>query len=104
LSQLADLTAFFAILNSECHAGRPVVEGAARHETDDIIVRVRREGGVVPCHWMLEVVSPAQARAERLTFHDAACLEPAMRRGAVLATLDADPATAASRVDVPPAL
>jgi predicted nucleic acid-binding protein len=44
------------------------------------------------------------ARAERLTVYDAAYLELAMRRGAVLATLDADLAKAAKRVGVPLAL
>jgi predicted nucleic acid-binding protein len=46
----------------------------------------------------------ALARAERLTIYDAAYLELAMRRGAVIATLDVDLAKAAKRVGVPLAL
>jgi len=118
----------------------------ATEATDDIVVRVRGEGGIVPSHWMLEVVnallvaerrgriaasgisshigtiealavdvdletdrragheSLALARAERLTLYDAAYLELAMRRGAILATLDVDLAAAARRVGVPLAL
>lgn len=46
----------------------------------------------------------ALARAEQLTLYDATYLELAMRRGAVLATLDGDLAEAARRVGVPLAL